>query len=191
MLRKFSVGAVVGAAAISLTAAPSAAAAPAPATAPRPALATTLYYDATQAGEFKTAVAEGVKVWNTHVKNVQLVEAPQGRRAEIQIVADPGWPRATLGPVRPGQRVTVWFGRQAVTQGYNTTRIASHELGHSLGLPDAKPGPCSSLMSGSTGGVSCANPNPNATEAARVEANYRGVGTPRGPLEGRVLVDAP
>ncbi len=90
----------------------------------------------------------------------------------IRVVASDGWPQANLGPVGPTGTVTVWMGRQAVQQGYSVVRIAAHELGHSLGLPDVKPGPCSSLMSGSTGGVSCANTKPNAAEAARVQRNY-------------------
>ncbi len=137
-------------------------------------LATTLTYDDSQAAEFKSAVAAGVNVWNTSVSNVRIVKATAGQRVNIRVIADNGWPRANLGPVRPSGTVTVWMGRQAVNEGYNPTRIAAHELGHSLGLPDMKPGPCSSLMSGSTGGVSCTNPNPNASEKSRVQQNYAG-----------------
>ncbi len=135
--------------------------------------ATTLTYDDSQAAEFKSAVAAGVNVWNTSVTNVRLVRATPGGRVNIRIVADNGWPRANLGPVRANGIVTVWMGRQAVQEGHNPTRIAAHEMGHSLGLPDIKPGPCSSLMSGSSAGTSCTNPNPNASEKARVEQNYR------------------
>ncbi|WUH97810.1 snapalysin family zinc-dependent metalloprotease [Spirillospora sp. NBC_00431] len=191
MLRKLSVGAMIGAAAITLSVAPAATAAPAHAPAPRPVQQTTLYYDDSQAAEFQDAVAAGVKVWNENVQNVRLVEAQPGGRAEIQIIADNGWPRAIVGPVRPGGRVTVWFGRQAVTQGYDTTRIAAHELGHSLGLPDVKPGPCSSLMSGSSAGVSCTNPIPNSSERARVDGNYGYGPASRTPFDGRIVVDAP
>ncbi|WP_103936255.1 snapalysin family zinc-dependent metalloprotease [Thermomonospora echinospora] len=178
-----------GALALSTSLAPAAHAAPA---APQRLLATTtLYYDDSQAAEFKSAVAAGAAAWNSSVQNVRLVKAPAGRRAEIRVIADNGWPRATLGPVRPGGQVTVWFGRQAVAEGYNTTRIASHEMGHSLGLPDRKPGPCSSLMSGSTGGVSCTNALPNASERAAVESNYASAAVAAPAGAGRILVDAP
>ncbi|WP_181787938.1 snapalysin family zinc-dependent metalloprotease [Streptomyces phytophilus] len=189
MLRKLGIGVMAAAAIVTLSSAPGATAAPAPA--PERTAATTLYYDDSQAGEFKSAVAAGAEQWNSTVQNVKLAKAPAGTRAEITVIADDGWPRATLGPVRPGGRATVWFGRQAVNEGYDTTRIASHELGHSLGLPDMKPGPCSSLMSGSTAGVSCTNPVPNATERAQVEANYGGGFAGLVPMDGRIVVDAP
>lgn len=134
----------------------------------------TLTYSDAQAGEFKSVVAQGVAVWNTNVTSVRIQKAAAGQRADITVIADDGWPRATLGPVRPGGRVTVWIGREAVDEGYFPVRIAAHELGHSLGLPDIKPGPCSSLMSGSTGGVSCTNVNPNTTERNRVQNTYAG-----------------
>jgi snapalysin len=150
---------------------------------------TILYYDSSQAAEYTAAVASAVDVWNACVNNVRLEPAAAGQRAEIRIITDDGWPRAHLGPVRPGVQVTVWMGRQGTAEGYDAVRIAAHELGHSLGLPDVKPGPCSSLMSGSTGGVDCTNAVPNASERSRVEANY-GSGLAGGSAaDGRLLVD--
>lgn len=134
----------------------------------------TITYSDARAGEFVNAVAQGVAIWNASVTNVRIVKATAGQRADVQVIADDGWPRATLGPVRPGGSGTVWMGRQAVNQGYSVVRIASHEFGHILGLPDRKPGPCTSLMSGSSAGVSCTNPNPNSTERSRVQSLYAG-----------------
>lgn len=134
----------------------------------------TITYSDARAGEFVNAVAQGVAIWNASVTNVRIVKAAAGTRADVQVIADDGWPRATLGPVRPGGSGTVWMGRQAVNEGYNVVRIASHEFGHILGLPDRKPGPCSSLMSGSSAGVSCTNPYPNSTEISRVQSLYAG-----------------
>lgn len=180
-----------GAIALSVTVIPAANASPAAPQATRRLLPITLHYDDSQAAEFTSAIAAGARSWNSSVGNVRLVKAASGERAEIRIVADDGWPRATLGPVRPGGSITVWFGREAVKAGYDTTRIAAHELGHSLGLPDAKPGPCSSLMSGSTGGVSCTNATPNASERAAVEADYARVpAVTRNLFSGRTLVGA-
>ncbi|MER6910581.1 snapalysin family zinc-dependent metalloprotease [Streptomyces sp. NPDC000594] len=175
--------------AVSLATAPAAGALSAPDPARSTALApVTLRYDDSRATGWEAAVVAGVASWNTNVDNVKLVKAAPGVRAEIQIIATTGWPQANLGPVRPGGQVRVELGAQAVTQGYDKTRITAHELGHSLGLWDTKPGPCSQLMSGSTGGVSCRNAIPNATEQARVEAAY----APRvaTPADGRVMVDA-
>jgi len=135
------------------------------------AVVTITYTDA-RAGAYKDAVAQGVAVWNANVTSVHIQKAAAGQRADVQVIADPGWPRSTLGPVHPGGSGTVWFGQQAVDEGYNVVRIAAHEFGHILGLPDAKPGPCSSLMSGSTGGVSCTNATPNASERSQVQNTY-------------------
>jgi snapalysin len=147
----------------------------------------TITYSDASAAEFKNAVAQGVAIWNANVTNVRIQKAAAGARADIRIIADNGWPRATLGPVRPGGSATVWMGRQAVTDGYNVVRIAAHELGHSLGLPDVKPGPCSSLMSGSTGGVSCTNATPNSSERSRVQNNYANLTA--APNSNTVIVD--
>ncbi|MEU7583540.1 snapalysin family zinc-dependent metalloprotease [Streptomyces sp. NPDC041068] len=179
--------------AAALTTAPAANAVSAPdtAAAPRTSAVVTLRYDDSQARGWETAIAAGVASWNTNVDNVKLAKAQPGTRAEIQIVATSGWPQATIGPVRPGGRGRVELGSQAVAQGYDKTRIAAHEIGHNLGLPDTKPGPCSQLMSGSTAGTSCKNAVPDATEQARVEAFYANGAAARIPTDGRLIVDAP
>jgi len=151
--------------------------------------AVTITYSDSQAGEFVNAVAQGVAIWDETVTNVRIVRAAPGARADVRVIADDGWPRATLGPVRPGGSGTVWMGRQAVDDGYSVVRIASHEFGHILGLPDMKPGPCSSLMSGSSAGVSCTNPYPNSTEASRVQSLYRSGSTATLADTGTVVVD--
>ncbi|MEW2068154.1 snapalysin family zinc-dependent metalloprotease [Streptomyces sp. NPDC007346] len=181
------------AAAITLTTGTAANAVPAsaPSAGPAASAVVTLHYDGSRAGGWEAAITEGVASWNANVDNVKLVEAAPGARAEIQIVATNGWPQATLGPVRPGGQVRVELGSQAVTEGHDKTRIAAHEIGHSLGLPDTKPGPCSQLMSGSSAGITCRNAVPDAAEQARVESLYGNGAAARTPADGRILVDAP
>ncbi|MFZ4151795.1 snapalysin family zinc-dependent metalloprotease [Streptomyces pseudogriseolus] len=128
-----------------------------------------LTYDTSRAGEFASAVDRGAAVWNDSVDAVELRPVKAGDAADIRIVVDAGWPRSVPGSLGGG---TVYFGRQAVAEGHNTVRIAAHELGHMLGLPDRKPGPCSSLMSGASAGSSCTSARPNAVERAEVEQKF-------------------
>ncbi|MCT7355253.1 snapalysin family zinc-dependent metalloprotease [Streptomyces sp. 15-116A] len=130
-----------------------------------------LTYDASGAAEFRSAVDRGAAIWNESVDAVELRPAASGQRANIRVLADNGWPRAVPSGLGSG---TVYIGRQAVNQGYHTVRISAHELGHILGLPDRKPGPCSSLMSGSSAGTGCTNAYPDAAERAEVEGNFAG-----------------
>ena len=167
MLRKV-VGALVVAVGLVGLHAPSASAA-VDVTAVDVAAVRTLTYNASGAAEFKAAVDQGARVWNSNVVNVRLVSTTSSS-ANIRIVADNGWPRAQPTSLGNGQ---VWMGRQATAEGHDPVRIAAHELGHILGQPDRKPGPCTSLMSGSSAGTSCKNPVPNAREKSEVEAAFR------------------
>ncbi|MEU6914268.1 snapalysin family zinc-dependent metalloprotease [Streptomyces olindensis] len=171
--------------ALSLTGGQAAAVAQGPADATL--AARVLTYDAAGAAEFKSAVDRGAAIWNASVDAVELRPVTAGQRANIRVLADNGWPRALPTTLGNG---TVYIGRQAVDQGYDTVRISSHELGHILGLPDRKPGPCSSLMSGSSAGVSCTNPYPNAAEKTEVEGNFSGVLAERNPAgRAELIVD--
>jgi snapalysin len=138
--------------------------------APASAAARVLYYDASQAQEFVAVVNQGAAIWNARVTNVKLQPVPAGRTPNIRVYADDGWPRTYTTSLGNGR----WYmGREAVDDGYYQPRIAAHEFGHILGLPDRRTGLCADLMSGSSAPVSCTNANPNATEAAQVNANFR------------------
>ncbi|GID95960.1 snapalysin family zinc-dependent metalloprotease [Amorphoplanes digitatis] len=138
--------------------------------APAAAAARILYYDASQAQEFVAVVNQGAQIWNSKVTNVQLQPVPAGRTPNIRVYADNGWPRTYSTSLGNGR----WYmGREAVNDGYYTPRIAAHEFGHILGLPDRRTGLCADLMSGSSAPVACKNANPNATEAATVNNLFR------------------
>ena len=137
---------------------------------PATAAPRTLYYDASQAQEFVAVVDQGAQIWNSRVSNVRLVPVPAGRTPNIRVYADNGWPRTYTTSLGNGR----WYmGREAVNEGYYPPRIAAHEFGHILGLPDRRTGLCADLMSGSSAPVSCTNAYPNAAEIAQVNANFR------------------
>lgn len=140
-----------------------------PAAADSGTAATVVTYDARAAAEFTDAVAAGAQIWNDHVGNVEIRPAQPGEAADVTITATNGWPLTWSYGLGRGR---IEMGRQATDEGHDPTRIAAHELGHILGLPDMKPGPCSSLMSGASAGTSCTNAIPNAAEIAEVESNF-------------------
>ncbi|MEV4342973.1 snapalysin family zinc-dependent metalloprotease [Actinoplanes sp. NPDC049596] len=124
-----------------------------------------LYYDASQAQEFRSVVDQGAQIWNNSVTNVRLVAVSAGQTPNIRVYADNGWPRTYSTSLGNGR----WYmGREAVNDGYYQARIAAHEFGHILGLPDRRTGLCADLMSGSSAPVSCTNANPNSSERASV-----------------------
>ena len=138
--------------------------------APATAAPRVLYYDASQAQEFRAVVDQGAQIWNSRVVNVRLQPVPAGRTPNIRVYADNGWPRTYTTSLGNGR----WYmGRQAVNDGYYPPRISAHEFGHILGLPDRRTGLCADLMSGSSAPVSCTNAYPNSREAATVNSNFR------------------
>ncbi|MGP4021376.1 snapalysin family zinc-dependent metalloprotease [Saccharopolyspora sp. 5N708] len=133
-----------------------------------PANVRVVTYDASQAAEFRDAVDAGAQVWNDNVQGVRL-EPATGGSADVVVLADDGWPRAEVTGLGQGR---IWMGRQAVDEGHHTVRIAAHEFGHILGLPDNRTGVCADLMSGASAGTDCDNATPNPDEIAEVERNF-------------------
>jgi snapalysin len=140
-----------------LTAAPAMAA---------PAAATIVYYDTSDAPTFRDVINAGAANWNAAVSNVQLQESSSGATLHYTEGNDPQGSYAQTDGHGSG---TIFIDYTQAEQ-YNQTRIAAHETGHALGLPDDYDGPCSELMSGGGPGPSCTNANPNAQEVAQVES---------------------
>ncbi|WP_327290210.1 snapalysin family zinc-dependent metalloprotease [Streptomyces sp. NBC_01198] len=164
--------------------------APAQAAPKATAAVVTLTYDASRAGQWSAAITQGVQNWNAAVHNVHLQPAGSAGSANFVYVATSGWPQTTLGPIVPGgSRGQVQLGQEAVSEGYDVTRIAAHETGHILGLPDHYTGPCSEIMSGHGPGTACTNAKPTAAEAARVDRNYAGRTAAAVPDHQRIVID--
>lgn len=173
MLRRgfviLAAGTVLAGAAVIAEAANVSSASAAPAT----AAVRVLYYDASRAAEFAVAVDQGATNWNRAVTNVHLLPARPGEPVHITVHVDDGWPRALPGKLGNGR---FYLGRSAVRDGHDPVRIAAHEFGHLLGLPDRRTGRCADLMSGSSAGTSCRDAVPNASEASEVDAKFTTAG---------------
>jgi len=167
MLRK---SLFAGAAGLALLVAPltatAATAAPAVSSAPATVDATTVYYNASGAPTFRSAIAAGVANWNRSVSNVKLQESSSGASLTYTEGNDPQGSYAQTDGHGNG---TIFIDYTQANQ-YDITRITAHETGHVLGLPDHYTGPCSELMSGGGPGPSCTNANPNAAEVSRVNS---------------------
>ncbi|MFF1421391.1 snapalysin [Streptomyces sp. NPDC058280] len=129
------------------------------------ALAVTVVYDASQAPSFASQIASSTSIWNSSVANVKLQSGGNADFAYYEGNDSRGSYASTDGH---GQGYI--FLDYAQNQQYNSTRVTAHETGHVLGLPDHYTGPCSELMSGGGPGTSCQNSQPNAQEAAQVNA---------------------
>ncbi len=130
-----------------------------------------LRYDPSGAPQFIDAIVEGADAWNSHVKNVRLERVPDGQAADITFFSDDQWPFADTD----NRRIDI--GMQAVNEGHYAPRIASHELGHILGLPDTPNERCEDIMAGGSAGLDCHSVTPSPAEAAQVDAAFSDAGT--------------
>lgn len=163
MARKFFVSAAAGFAVLVVPfTAGQAVAAPTVAQAPE---ATTVCYDASGAPSYQSAISAGASNWNSAVSNVKLSSCSG---ATLRYVEGDD-PQGSYAETDGHGNGTIFIDHTQAGQ-YDNTRIAAHETGHALGLPDHYEGPCSELMSGGGPGPSCTNAKPNSTESSKVNS---------------------
>jgi len=134
--------------------------------APIQAAAVTVYYNTNNAPTFRSVIRQGAANWNARVSNVKLVENASAATLTYYEGNDS---RGSYASSNGHGRGYVFIDYTQARQ-YNPTRIAAHETGHVLGLPDHYSGPCSELMSGGGPGTSCTVAVPNAAEVSRVNS---------------------
>jgi len=132
---------------------------------PNSAAAVTVTYDPSGAPTFSAQIARAAQIWNGAESNVKLQAGSSGADFSYREGNDSRGSYASTD----GHGSGYVFLDYAQNQQYDSTRVAAHETGHVLGLPDHYEGPCSELMSGGGPGPSCTNPNPDANERARVD----------------------
>ncbi|MFH8775313.1 snapalysin [Streptomyces sp. NPDC085866] len=130
----------------------------------------TVYYDASQAPSFRSQISSAASIWNSSVSNVKLQATSGGADFAYYEGNDPEGSYASTD----GHGNGYIFLDYAQNRQYDSIRVAAHETGHVLGLPDHYSGPCSELMSGGGPGPSCTNRYPNAAERARVNQLWAG-----------------
>ncbi|GAA1973285.1 snapalysin family zinc-dependent metalloprotease [Amycolatopsis minnesotensis] len=130
--------------------------------------ATTITYNLTGAPNYASAIRTGVSRWGT-LRNVKFQETTGRANLTYRQGNYSGGSYYTGNGHGTGN---IYLDIRQMGQ-YDHVRVAAHETGHDLGLPDHYSGPCSELMSGGGPGPSCTNSYPNANEVARADANFR------------------
>ncbi|WP_435243328.1 snapalysin family zinc-dependent metalloprotease [Streptomyces cucumeris] len=131
------------------------------------AAAVTVTYSAKSAPHFRKQIKRSAAIWNSSVRNVKLRE---GSNPDFTY-REGNDERGSWADVQGNGRGMVFLDFKQNKE-FDSTRVASHETGHILGLPDNRTGQCSDLMSGGSAPASCKNAKPSAAEAQEVDQQW-------------------
>jgi snapalysin len=131
----------------------------------QPGTKNVIYYDDAGAPTYTTAIEEGVAHWNSSLSNVQFVKDPA--RATLKFTEGDD-ARGSYAQTDGHGHGTIFLDHAQAGQ-FDQVRIAAHETGHALGLPDDYSGPCEELMSGGGPGPACTSSYPDKQEIAKVD----------------------
>jgi snapalysin len=119
------------------------------------------------AGSYTDAVRDAMAIWNTTVPTIRFVEqdTPATLRVKEYKTANGTSSHVYINGAGRG-----WvYLEVGDAETYRPSRIAAHELGHILSLPDLGPdSPCAKVMSGAWAGPDCVNDHPDAEEITEV-----------------------
>ncbi|GGK10295.1 hypothetical protein GCM10010123_45310 [Pilimelia anulata] len=143
-----------------------------------PAAVRVIKYDPKGAGKYTDVVNQAAEVWNKHVPEIKL---EIGSPPSITFTTGSGWPNTQMQGFGRG---VIHMGNQAIDPGpqggHDPLRVAVHEFGHALSLPDYRQKPCEWVMSGSAHPNTCRHSEPAPEEAAEVKRKAGG-GVPVAP----------
>lgn len=128
----------------------------------------TLYYDASDVADYGAQIDQAAANWNGLTTNVKL----QAGGNPTIIIHETNDGQGSYTQTDGHGHGDIYIDKQQVEEGFDPTRIAAHELGHNMGLPDDYTGPCTEVMSGHGPGTSCTNSIPDADEVAQVDDNF-------------------
>lgn len=129
----------------------------------------TITYDVTNAPRWAAVIRQAAELWNSELCNVKFQEL-DSTDAYLGIFEEP----SGMSHVNALRGYLMWLSDDQIrVNPWSATRVAKHEMGHILGLPDNYNGDCSLLMSGGSAGPWCTSTNATSWEINTIDGLWQ------------------